>query len=399
MFRNQIPDSYVPVLVDKVADFLNSTSPVNNSYASACIEKLLIRKTSDGTNNHIFNPQTMDPVLVTKLLQNLCVVLSETKNLYAMRGLFRVVQLAQNHIQPFAQTLGQVLSQFISQAAKDEAQSSPNYVYILFETTALTLRFLKHDNQAFEQVEASLTPSLNMIIQQNITDMNGYAFQIYSLFVANADTLKDNYTALSTSILTNISNWDKSMKYLIPALSQFLIAMTFKHPATIIQYTNNIQEIVTNLLSSELRMESVALQLATAVFEKLGTVNAEFLDKCLRSIFTCLHFYRNSTKTKVIPISITKAMHSCFSTFMINHGTQALIAACNAIQPNILFMVLKSEGDKIKHVTSPPRDKRYTIIGYSQLIVETLNTIPQDTLPTLISALVELCGSDKGSGF
>lgn len=83
------------------------------------------------------------------------------------------------------------------------------------------------------------------------------------------------------------------MKYLIPALAQFLIAMAFKHPQTISQYTSNIHAIVNQLLSTDIRMESTALSLASAVFEKLGTVDADFLDKCLRAIFTCLHFYRN----------------------------------------------------------------------------------------------------------
>ena len=49
MFRNQIPDQFVPVFVDKVADFLKSEQQVNQSYAAACIEKLLIRKVSDGS--------------------------------------------------------------------------------------------------------------------------------------------------------------------------------------------------------------------------------------------------------------------------------------------------------------------------------------------------------------
>ena len=58
-------------------------------------------------------------------------------------------------------------------------------------------------------------------------------------------------------------------------------------------------------------------------------------------------------------------------------------------------MVVKSEGDKIKHVVSPPRDRKYAIVGYSRLIIDTLATFPQDILPTVISALVELCTSDK----
>ena len=50
---------------------------------------------------------------------------------------------------PFATTLGSVLSNFIEQAARDESQSSPNYIYILFETVALTLRLIKGQNDVF----------------------------------------------------------------------------------------------------------------------------------------------------------------------------------------------------------------------------------------------------------
>lgn len=60
--------------------------------------------------------------------------------------------------------MGQVLGSFINEAAKDEANSSPNYTYILFEAAALTLKYVKHDLAAFNQVEDQITPALNLII-------------------------------------------------------------------------------------------------------------------------------------------------------------------------------------------------------------------------------------------
>ena len=44
MFRNQIPDNFVPEFVKLFSDYLKSSTLVNQSYAAACIEKLLIRK-------------------------------------------------------------------------------------------------------------------------------------------------------------------------------------------------------------------------------------------------------------------------------------------------------------------------------------------------------------------
>ena len=73
MFRNQLPDQYVPVFLDKVADFLKSESQVNQSYAAACIEKLLLRKTTSpdaqGQSGHpIFTPANIQPEVLQKLL-------------------------------------------------------------------------------------------------------------------------------------------------------------------------------------------------------------------------------------------------------------------------------------------------------------------------------------------
>jgi hypothetical protein len=71
-----------------------------------------------------------------------------------------------------------------------------------------------------------------------------------------------------------------------------------------------------------------------------------------------------------------------------------LIAACDKIQPGILFMVLKSEGEKIKQLVGPPaRERKYGIIAYSQVLSEAVQQIPDDTLTTIVKALVDLCAS------
>jgi hypothetical protein len=80
-------------------------------------------------------------------------MLSSFKDLYAVRALLRVIQLSKKNLIPFAETLGNVLGSFIGEAVKDQADSSPNYIYILFESAALTLTYVKSDKEAFNQVE------------------------------------------------------------------------------------------------------------------------------------------------------------------------------------------------------------------------------------------------------
>ena len=56
--------------------------------------------------------------------------------------------MSKQNIVPFAETLGQVLTNFMEMATKDSSVS-PNYTYILFEIAALSLTYTKHDAAAF----------------------------------------------------------------------------------------------------------------------------------------------------------------------------------------------------------------------------------------------------------
>ncbi len=79
-----------------------------------------------------------------------------------------------------------------------------------------------------------------------------------------------------------------------------------------------------------------------------------------------MDFYRNKTKSKIIPINISKAIWSCWATFVIYLGGGNLVAACDKIQPGILFMIMKSEGERIKLLTGPPaRERKYGLIAFS----------------------------------
>ena len=96
--------------------------------------------------------------------------------------------------------------------------------------------------------------------------------------------------------------------------------MICKFPDYMKQYSEKIGEIVIHLLGTEIRMEQTGLQITSAVFERIGIFSDQLLGKVLHSIFTSMHFYRNATRNKVIPVSIVKAIHIFFATFMISFG-------------------------------------------------------------------------------
>ena len=108
--------------------------------------------------------------------------------------------------------------------------------------------------------------------------------------------------------------------------------------------------------------------------------------------FESLHYYRNNTKKKIIPSTIVKSVLVFFATFMVNHGCQALINATDAIQKGILFMILKSEANRIKLCGSPNRDRKYVIVAYTNLLLESLGSFEQQTVLDITKAIGDLCG-------
>ena len=121
---------------------------------------------------------------------------------------------------------------------------SPNYSYILFEIAALSLTYTKHAPEAFATIENQLTPTLNGIIAEGMSDFVGYAFQIYATFIASSSQMKTDYDMLCASILDSDSintNWGREMKYLVPALSVFLITYICKYPEQASQKLASIQ--------------------------------------------------------------------------------------------------------------------------------------------------------------
>lgn len=154
-----------------------------------------------------------------------------------------------------------MLGQFINQEVDNQSQS-PNYLYILFESAALSLTYCREDQQAFGFLEEQLTDALNKIIQNNLSDLIGYAFQLYATFVANSPyaseggEMKQNYSALAQSLLQqDLANWSKEMKYAIPAFTLYLQTIMAKYQDFAKQHGPQITAIIEHLLGAGMRCE------------------------------------------------------------------------------------------------------------------------------------------------
>ena len=91
MFRNQIPGEQLTDFILLFARFLNSEKPVNQSYAAVCIEKLIAKRDWE-SGEPMISSEVFNQKLASTLLTNFTNLLVKSKNLYAMRGLYRVAQ-------------------------------------------------------------------------------------------------------------------------------------------------------------------------------------------------------------------------------------------------------------------------------------------------------------------
>lgn len=53
-------------------------------------------------------------------------------------------------------------------------------------------------------------------------------------------------------------------------------------------------------------------------------------------------------------------------------------------------MVLKSEAQAFKHVTSPARDRKYVIVAYARLMAEYATSMDAEQLQNVASGLIEV---------
>ena len=58
-------------------------------------------------------------------------------------------------------------------------------------------------------------------------------------------------------------------------------------------------------------------------------------------------------------------------------------------------MILKSEGQSIKFVNSPEREKKYAVLAYSNFLKEFGNTLDQEILANVLSGLTSLIVEEK----
>ncbi|XP_075474708.1 exportin-2-like [Primulina tabacum] len=331
MFRFQISKHVALALLPDVVRFLGSESNVVHSYASSCIEKLLLVKDEGGKAR--YSGEDISPfllALMTNLFSDLQKPESE-ENQYVMKCIMRVLGVAivsREVALPCINGLTIILNRVC------ENPKNPVFNHYLFESVALLIRrACERDPSLISILETSLLPTLQMILSRDVSEFFPYAFQLLAQLVdLNLSPLPGNYMEIF-AILLLPESWKKSAN--VPALVRLLQAFLRKAPNELNQQGSLSSVLgIFNTLVSTPSTDEQGFYVLNTVVENLGfDVIAPYISHIWVALFKRLQYNRT--------VKFVKSLVIFMSLFLVKHGSQNLAVSMNAVQPDVFRTILE----------------------------------------------------------
>ncbi|XAR69470.1 hypothetical protein NMG60_11001063 [Bertholletia excelsa] len=360
MFRYQISKPIAMALIPDVVRLLGSESNVVHSYAASCIEKLLLVKDDGGRARYTSSDiSPFLPVLMTNLFNALGKPESE-ENPYVMKCIMRVLGMADispEVASPCISGLTSVLNKVCGNP------KTPNFNHYLFEAVAILVRrSCEKDPSLISAFEASLFPSLQMILENDVTEFFPYAFQLLAQLVElNRPPIPQPYMQIF-EILLLPDSWKRSGN--VPALVRLLQAFLQKAPQELSREGRLTQVLgIFNKLVSSPSTDEQGFYVLNTVVENLGyDVIVPYMGHIWASLFTRL---QNSKTVKFL-----KSFIIFMSLLLVKHGSQNLVDSMNAVQPNIFLVILEQFWIPNLKLITGSLELKLTSVASTRLICE-----------------------------
>jgi exportin-2 (importin alpha re-exporter) len=331
MFRNHLAKPHAMELLPDVVRFLRSDSNVVHSYAASCVEKLLLVK--DEHKRPRYTAADIGPFLLL-LMTNLFSALEKPEseeNHYIMKCIMRVLGVAEISTEvasPCITGLTSVLNRVC------ENPKNPSFNHYLFDAmSGLVKRACERNPSLVPAFEASLFPSLQMILAKDVTEFFPYAFQLLAQLVdLNRPPIPPHYMQIF-EILLLPDSWKKSAN--VPALVRLLQSFLEKAPNELNQdgRLTRVLGIFEKLVSSPGTDEQGFYVLNTVIENLDYDVIAPYVSHIWATLFRRLQNNRT--------IKFVKSLVIFMSLFLIKHGPQRLVDTVNVVQTNIFSAILE----------------------------------------------------------
>ena len=214
-FRLQIPIQFLSNVIQMLIDILNGSDNICQNACLLSLEKILFMndlKTREPLSKNAINEQNLFNNLISALMN----FISNSTNIFAMRCFFRTLSLTNDNLyisiyKDLSNTLDQILKNIIKNPEQDE------FNFYFFQTCALLIKktALQGNNCEIPKYFLSIIQNdLNIILNDAITDLMGYVFQLFAYYIHVSKDNSEFYSNLLKQILYNQNSWSLNFKYL-----------------------------------------------------------------------------------------------------------------------------------------------------------------------------------------
>lgn len=351
-FRNQIPKENYGDLILYCVKLLGAREPVVQTYAAACIERLLSVKDTKSSglsngNGHLPGAASADGVSqvripriskidIRPMLETLipAVLLSlrtaSRPDEYTMRLLLRVIAVAREEMVPFTEQILRVVLAILNLVIENPA--NPHFNHYLFEVLSALIRFVGGPG-TITTFEAALLAPLRTILLRDVTELGPYVFQVLSQLMAlHPDALPQAYGELVPPML-GPAMWER--RGYIRGMVQYLETYVRKNSASLIA-DNQLRGVlgIFNKLVASKATDHLGIQLVCTVIEtyEYNVLEGELMNAIVSVLITRLQ----AAKT-------AKYVHNllyCLSLIVVRFGVDSLVKAMDTLQQGLMLMFL-----------------------------------------------------------
>ena len=402
-FRLQISDkNKLGQIILMLIDILNKCGEVTQNACLLCLDLIINMKdleTRKSSTVEIINNENIFNNLISSLLN----FISKNTNIFAMRCFFRALKLTEDQkLQSLAESINSSMDAILKLIIKYPQSDEFNFYY--FETCALIMKKfeIKNINNAtdlslIKNFQNSLQNDLNQILQNNITDILGYVFQLFAYYLFLTNDNNEFYQNILKNILTNEKMWDINMKYLYPPSIDYIKVILITNK----QFCENKQVIDLLFKIGQSLVENKSFNYAFQLIEYLiNFVSADLYGENLTSFLKIINGIaeQNMTTNPRVYSEINQEMILILAKLSMKINLNLAMEIVKILSPNNPINYLIQMIDEIPNFRST-KNKKLLIYFYSQILVSFNNSFNDQDLVNITSKLLNVVKNFYGINF
>lgn len=390
-FRLQIPQNSLNFTINMLVDIMKKSDNVTMTACLLTLEKVLFMRDLH-TNASLVKDAVNDQNTFIGLISTLVNIVSASINIFAMRCLFRTVFLtSESYYSPIIESLSNSINDILKMIIANPSEDQFNYY--LFETISLVYRKLGDvDRALYNHFDGVIKGNLIFIIENSITDLMPYAFQLFALQLSvsiDDNPLNDSFhQGLLSAILFNESNWTLQMKYMVAPFVSYIKVAIIKCKMYFLSDNNNLSQLF-NIIDKLLSLKAYS-----HAFELLDLI-INFFDYPLISNKIKLLFYNFMVINNNLKVNNKKA-HKEFSKILIVFLAKLIIKT--SVKDVIELIESASQGLTVNLLTElceiimdldNNKNKKLVTYAYCSIMSNFYSSFDPDTLRLFTLRLIQ----------